>query len=459
MRNSLPFALRPVFGALALGLLATASTAAGEPDLGRVAATSRRTTDAVDRVEISLEVGGDLKVADGKAGGKPVDEKLSVAARLAYEERSLVLPSEPDRPLRALRHYDQIDVVNKVGEGTFQPQLRDTRRLIGVEVRAPKVLLFSPNGALTREELDLIDLPGNSLLVDRLLPDRPVAPQEAWKPPSEAVAALCSLESVKRCDVQCVLTEATGANAKFEMSGSVSGALAGQSTKIELKAKYRFDRKTARIDWFAMALQESRAIGPMGPGLEVVAKLQMKITPVEKSARLGDEAVKHLVTEPSPELQQLSYASVGGGWQMAHDRRWVVITEKGDAAVLRMADQGEYLAQCSITAVAAGSQQKPVSLSDFQDEIRQALGKNFGQFVRAAQTPGEAGYQVYRVEVVGAVSDVPVQWIYSMVLDGQGRRAVLAFVVQGSMSERFGQADQEMVRALRFVDSKVAAKR
>ncbi|MCR4415125.1 MAG: hypothetical protein NUV77_22115 [Thermoguttaceae bacterium] len=432
--------------------------AAADPLAGPFVLSGQPTTGRIDRVEVSLEVGGDLKLAGSGGESKPVTEKLGITARLVYDEKCLEVPSDGDRPLRALRYYDQIDVANKVGDRSFQPGLRDGRRLMAVEVRGTRASVFSPNGTLTRDELDLVDLPGNSLLVDRLLPGKPVALHDSWKPQPEVIAALCGLDAAARCDVTSELVSVTDATAKFEMSGNLSGTVAGASTRIELKAKYRLDRKTGRIDWFAMALKEERAVGPVGPGLSVIANLQMKITPIEDSSHFDDEAAKGLSWDSAEDLKRLRYVSLGGGWELAHDRRWVVVTEKGDSAVLRMADQGEYVAQCSITSTAA-SANEPISLSQFQDEIRQALGKHFGQFVRAAQSPGEAGYQIYRVEVEGAVADVPVQWIYTMVLDGQNRRAVLAFVVQGEMAKRFGQADQDLVRSLRFVDAKVAATR
>jgi hypothetical protein len=441
-----------------LGSMPLPASADADPPAKPFVLASRRTAGRIDRVELALEVGGDLKLGGAGGEAKSVTEKLSVTARLIYDEKCLAVPPDGDQPLRALRYYDQIDVANKVGDRSFQPGLREGRRLMAVEVRGTKASVFSPNGMLTRDELDLVDLPGNSLLVDRLLPDKPVALNDSWKPQPEAIAALCGLDAAVRCDVTSVLVGVTDAAAKFEMSGTLSGTIAGASTRIDLKAKYRLDRKAGRIDWFAMALKEERAIGPVGPGLSVVANLQMKITPIEKSSRFDDEAVQRLSWDSATDLMRLRYQSLGGGWELAHDRRWVVITEKGDSAVLRMADQGEYVAQCSITSTTAGAN-PPISLSDFQDEIRQALGKHFGQFLRAAQSPGEAGYQIYRVEVEGTVADVPVQWIYAMVLDRQNRRAVLAFVVQGAMAQRFGQADQDLVRSLRFLDAKVAANR
>ena len=53
----------------------------------------------------------------------------------------------------------------------MKPALRDEHRLITAELRGPKLTLFSPDGPLSREELDLLDIFGDSLALEGLLPD------------------------------------------------------------------------------------------------------------------------------------------------------------------------------------------------------------------------------------------------------------------------------------------------
>ena len=61
-----------------------------------------------------------------------------------------------------------------VGDAQFAPTLRPEHRLIAVEA-GPQTTLFSPAGNLTRDELDAVDIQADSLLVDRLLPEKLVA--------------------------------------------------------------------------------------------------------------------------------------------------------------------------------------------------------------------------------------------------------------------------------------------
>ena len=77
-----------------------------------------------------------------------------------------------------------------------------------MDVEADKCTLFSPRGALTSDELDLIDISGNTLLLDHLLPDKPVAVGRKWRP-AEKSGRLLQLDEVRRSDVECVLNEVT----------------------------------------------------------------------------------------------------------------------------------------------------------------------------------------------------------------------------------------------------------
>jgi hypothetical protein len=419
---------------------------------------STRSPGMVDRVDSLLDVSGTLKVADKAAADakKSTPLKMNAEATLAYAEKTLQPAASAEKPARAIRHYDKAEASIRVGKDGFKPALRQERSLIGVEIGSSKVVMFCPQGLLTREELDLVDLLGNSLLLDRLLPANPVAVGDTWKHSEELLAALCGLEAVSSSDAQSVLQSVDDGLAQIEMAGYVAGSVNGLSTRMQLKAKYRFDVKAKRITWFALLVKKKREPGPIGPGLDVVARLRMRIVPGAESAELTDAALKGVAMEPTAPLRQLSYASPQGGWRGAHDRRWMLISEKKELTVLRMADEGKYVAQCSVSALSTG-EAKPLALADFQEEIRQALGKNFRQFVRASQSLNEAEYQVYRVVAQGEASGVPMEWIYCRLADKLGRSMVILFTVESNMGERLQENDRELVRAIRFADPKVAA--
>jgi hypothetical protein len=346
-----------------------------------------------------------------------------------------------------------------VGDAGLKPQLRDQRRLIAVELSDSKITMFSPQGRLSDDELQLIDFPGNSLMVDRLLPDHPLAVGDRWKHSEKAIAALCGLDVVVQSDVQSVLKEVADGLARMEMSGRITGKNTGRSVSIEVKAKYHFNLKTARVTWLGLLLKEDSSTGPIKTGLDVAGKLRMTISPLAESAQLSDAAIREVSLECTPELEQLVYASQEGGWEVSHDRRWWVMQSgRQQRAEFRLIDQGEPLADCCIASLAKTDPDKDITLADFQEDVRRGLGKDFGQFVRASQKANSSDYRVYCVVVHGTQAEVPIQWVYTRIADKFGHQVVLVFTLKQADEPRFGQLGEQLVNGLRFVDAKDAAK-
>ena len=441
---------RSVQAALAVALLILAPQIAKTADLAaKQSLKSKHRVGELARIEVALQVGGDLKlVVDGKNKNLP----MSVIANIGYDEQLLALDDD-GHPRRSLRYYDDTRAVIKVEQGGDKPKLDDAHRLIAVERLADAALvLFCPAAALKREELDLIDVPGNSLLGDSLLPREPVAYGESWKLTDQAMAALLTLDAVSWTDVTAVLGETKEGVVEIAAAGSVNGAAGGVSTEIEVKAKYRFDLARGRVVYLAMLIKEKRAVGHIGPGLDTVAKLIVSMTPIEKSIHLTPELVARTQPELTPELESLDYSAVSGQFRFPYDRRWHLTVDDAKLAILRLMDKGELVAQCNVSML-PGEKKSPVTLAEFQHDVQTSLGKNFGQFTNASQSTNEAGYSVLRVVARGVVSELPIEWVYYLIQDPQGKRVSLAFTYEQDLAERFAQADRAMVQRLRMTET------
>ena len=175
------------------------------------------------------------------------------------------------------------------------------------------------------DELELVTAVGESLRLDQLLPGKPVKIGESWKIPDDTVALLLGLEEITSNSVQMVLNEVTPEFARFELAGQVEGKLYGAGNQIGLTAKCRFDRRTGRIDWFAMRLKQSRDIGVVEDGLDATVLVQIKINRLETSEKLSDAALADLPLKPTDDLTLVRYLQSGGGCQLTHDRSWFLI--------------------------------------------------------------------------------------------------------------------------------------
>ncbi|MBN1908274.1 MAG: hypothetical protein JW818_00920 [Pirellulales bacterium] len=417
---------------------------------------SARATGDVDRVVAILEVGGNLKhVKDEKI----VRPKTSLVANFAYDEKTLHLPNKDDNHLRSVRHYDQAKAVAKVDLKVVKPTLPDGRQLIGVDVDATEANLFSPKGPLTREQLDLIDIPGNSMLVDRLLPNKPVAQGDRWTHPDDLIAALLKLDSVAENKLTSTLDKVDGKSALMSMTGRVEGAVGGVTSRMEIQAKYQFNRKTGRIDWLGLLIKEDRDIGHVDQGMDITARLRMQIKPADQpSKHLTDRALAGLPLKPAASLTQLAFAPEDGGWRLLHDRRWFALEDNARIGVLRMIDRGELVAQCNFVTLRRVEPGNQMTLERFQEGIREALGKRFGEFVSASQQANDQNYRILRVVVRGLASDLPIQWHYYLIADRYGRQVSFTFWVEGNLLKRLGSSDQQLIHSFRFDPASVAGK-
>ncbi len=417
----------------------------------------------LSRVTIDLDAGGNdvVRAATDDKGAALKDgaeQKLpmSVAAKLQYDERRLVGAagdtSQNSSPL-AVRHYNRAEGTLKVDTSGLAPKLADDRRLIVVESGAVRPNLYSPAGPLTREQLDLIDLVGNSCLIDRLLPADPIVNGATWKHDATVMGSLLILDSVAVCEVQSVLDEFNASFAKIRLAGVVHGTADGAATQREIRGVYLFDRRLRRITRMNLAVREMRSIGGATPGLQGVGKMQVKIEPLQSSPQLTDEIVAAATRAARTPALNLLYNSASLGFRAPYDRQWFITSEGRETITLRRVDRSDVVAQCTVTRLPPKSLGRQVPLDQFQKDVIYSLGKSFGQLVSSRQWTNAAGHHCFEVVARGAVEDQPVEWHYYLVAPDSGHRISLAFMIEGSMAPRLNQADRRFVEAIELIPS------
>jgi hypothetical protein len=406
-----------------------------------------------------LEAGGDLKV---QHGDKVTPLKMSVVGQLHYQERIVEYPTSGRGDWRSVRQYETATATLKIGQSGVKPSLRKDRRLIAVGVHDTSTTLYSPAGNLSRDELDLLNIAGNgianSLVLDRLPPILPVAIGESWGHSREVVGAMVGLDTVEKSDVESKLIDVADGVARLQMGGRVTGTSEGSTVAMEIKAKYQVDLKTKRVNWLGLLVRENRQIGEVVPGTDVVLRLEMKITSLERSSTLTDAVVRALPAQPPAGSLDLEHRSGDGAWSLVYDRDWYVTADERDLTVLKLLDQGERIVQCNLSSLARVDVAKLPTLAEFQEEVRTALGKNFGEFVEAGQSANQVNYRVYRVVASGTVNDLPIEWHYYLVANELGQQAAFAFTVDAAKASRLKSVDKLLVNQIRFTDPKVAAK-
>ena len=400
-------------------------------------------------VRAVLEVQGELKL--NPDGSKVTKVPLLVEGDLAYEER-LVDTQPTPWSRRSVRYYTKAEARIKVDEGLLAPKLPEEWRTVCAQVDADSSLIYSPMGPLTREQLDLIDVQGNSLLLPRLLPEKPVYIGERWDIDPSILARLLGLDVIVDSNVTCSLNDVEGQTAIIEISGNVEGAVGGVSSEIEFRAKANYDLSQNLISWFAVAMREKRAIGHAEPGFEVTARLRVTVAPLANSERLTDDYLAELPLDATPGASLLSFQAEKARIQLIHDRRWRSMLDRRDLCVLRLVDRGDLIAQCNISELPESEPGKQMSLEAFQADVQRSLGDKFGQIVEGSKSTTEDGKCVLRVLVAGMESEIPIQWVYYHVSNDAGRRAAIAFTLETKLVERFAEADRTLIETFQFGD-------
>lgn len=402
-------------------------------------------------MKVLVEVEGKLKL---NADGQEVKHlPLKVQGELQYVERVLS-QSKQWSDVRLVRLYQSAQAKIRLHESDLIHELRPERRLVAVESHSKNAVLFSPNGPLTREELDLIELPGSGLALEGLLPPQAMKIGSQWPLAEATIARLLGLEAVSQQDVSCTLDSVKENVAIVSLAGKVTGAVGGVSSDIELKGKLNFDLAQRAVTWLTLGYKENRAIGHAQPGFEVVTKLRMVSAPAQATAELSDRALAGLSLKADGGQTLIELDSEAGGFQVAHDRRWSVMLERNDLTVLRLVDRGDLIAQCNITPRPPLAKDEQLSMEGFQDDVKRVLAKNFDEMVEATEDAGDNGLRVLRVVVAGKVGELAIQWTYYHLSDDRGHRASLVFTIESSLLERFAHIDRELVGNFRFLEGK-----
>jgi hypothetical protein len=187
-------------------------------------------------------------------------------------------------------------------------------------------------------------------------------------------------------------------------------------------------------------------------GLDWTFQVKVRITPSTDSDELSEKALEGLTLKPTEELLRVQYQMDRGGIQLTHDRAWFLTGHYSDQDEIHRLDHSQDIALCKVAPQPQLSVAKLPTAAQFQENVRKALGGNFGEIVDVSEVQNDSHLRVLRVAVKGKDGDVPVRWTYYHVSDPDGRQVTLAFRVEEKNVDAFGRADEALAQSLRFVE-------
>lgn len=426
--------------------------AVGEKSTAGFPLMAKRQAGDQAEVTVSLEVGGEIVVADDKGREKRLP--MSVVAKCGYREQLLAWPAEAAEPARSLRRYSEALATIKGEDRGTDLSLPEDVGMIVAELAPEGAALAGLDQPLSREQFDLVNIVGNTLAIDRLLPNKTIAESDGWDHDASAIGPLLGMDHVAVCEVRSVVTGEESRQVKIRLAGTVHGTVDGAATEMELRGAYLYHLDAGRITKLNLTIKEVRKAGEVSPGLDVSAKLTLVAATVARGVEspLDDASLERAGAKTSPELRQLLVDAPARGYRFCHDSSWFVTAEARELMSLRQLDRGDLLAHCNVTTMPPRSPEKSLTLEAFQQDVGKALGEKMKEIEAATEWETPTGCRCLGVLANGTVEEVPVQWRYYHLSDAAGRQATIAVTVEQSLLERFADGDRPLVDSMTLVD-------
>lgn len=408
------------------------------------------------RVRTELDVKGNADLPRNPLISRERQRQLPIQSEAVfdYEERyrrpaGAVVGS----PVTACeRYYLEGERTSVVADERQQVSIRDAVRRVIVRRDTLPEVIYAKGDYFTHDELQLLHVPASSAAVDELLPEMAVRKGSKYSVDGEALWSLLNLSVVDACDVQAEVVDITDSFARIELRGKVEGAVEGVTTVIRLLGKLTFDRRQRVSTWLAMALHETREIGNAEPGFDVTATIKMLRKPLIEPARLQDTPSPiQFTSEVPPQRLLINISSDELGFSALMDRRWRMMRDIPGSAVMRMIDHDRSIAQCVFRSPAKLEPGRHRTLEAFQDDVRQTLGDQLREVLKADQRLTDSGLRALTVTAQGEAEGVPVLWILLHLSDDSGRRLLATFTMDGDSVDAFSGSDVQLANSLRLV--------
>lgn len=391
-----------------------------------------------------VEVKGTLRFA------KNPDLKQAVSAALSYRERRLLGPGEEAEALRSLREYETAESDIAVADTKTTMRLPDTLKLIVAQGRTEGVELYGLNGHLTDDELNLIRSPADSLALIALLPGKELEVGEQWTVSGWAFQMLTSLDAVIKGELVCTLASVEQGIAKVKVTGKLEGAAVGSMTEVKLTGIFSYNLAGKFISDADFQQTETRAVGPISPGLDITARIRLLRQPAKVPGRLSDAKLIDLAsTDPDEAAKALRFESP---WNISlqHNRQWHGCEINDKVAVFRLMEDGNFIAECALASIPAAKPGQHLAEQTFLSDIRRSLGEQFQTMSKGDVIPSNDRKFIYRVTAEGADGDRHLTWVYYLVADPSGRQASFRFIVETEMYEKLTKYDRPLVESIKF---------
>jgi hypothetical protein len=398
------------------------------------------------QIHIDMKLSGEMRI---KKDGKTVPLKLEATAVHSYPERMLAV-AVGGVVQKTARVYETAKATITVGEDRVERTLRPERRLFVSQRYRDQGLVYSPAGALMREELELTAGQFDSCAVTGVLPGKDVAVGDTWSVPASTVQALCNFEGVTEHALTGKLESVSADTATFRLSGTATGIDTGAIVKLKIDAVGRFDLKAKRLVSLEWSQKDERDQGPISPVTVVESTTTLKRQPIEQPDSLSDVALVSVPADEDPPapMTQLDYRDPQGRFAFMYSREWQITAQAKEHLVMRYMDRGDFVAQVTFTPWKKTDKGKHMTAEDFKQAMNDTGGWEPEKELQSGEVPSENGRWVYRYSVLGHTDGVAAVQNFYLIATPEGEQLIAVFTMTPKQVEKFGARDLSLVGSL-----------
>lgn len=400
--------------------------------------------------DVKLQVDYDGAVIIFSQGEEEGQEKettlpLEVRARFAFEQQSMFSAKQ------AIRHYQKAAAKIKINKRETTSALEQTNQninayLAGSRSQTKPVLFASESDILQQSEQELITTPFDFLALPGFFTNPEAELNKAWKPKDQDVINVLAIHRIYTNDVKLTVKSHNEVETKIYITGNATGEVDGEDVSVELRGVALIDNRENFVKSLRVNINENRNAGQISPGFEGLVKLDLKAT-TRDSAQIIPRSV---ISQARQFRSQKLAWKPNNSFQIFFDPRWRLITNENQAAIMRLLDDGDLLAQCNIVQLPNLPKNTVPELKEFRDEVEKIIEGSPAQIIAADKRMTSRDLHVLQVEVLGEEAGIPIRWVYNHVSHDDGRRLTFVFTVEDEVYDYFSKFGHSLVDAVVF---------
>lgn len=399
----------------------------------------------------STQIGYKISI-DGKvmtpspAGMQKFD--LASTGRFEFQQHRRTTELSGPASISALRVFDLAGTETIVGQDHRTAiRLPRNRAKIRIYGRDNQLVSFCDKELLSRNELDLIQMPFDPLALQHVLPLGKVAVEETWNTDAWVMPMLTGIETAIDQSATCTLKSLTPEQAVITFTGKIEGAVRGSAANVTYSGQLSLDRNSGLITSFKGQQKEKRTAGPVSPGLDITANVTWT------QAKTSTRSVTIDAITPDPKLEQLQFTTPQR-LSFRHSREWHLFHQTGSVTMLRQIRNGELISQCNISTQVTVPPNKFTPDEEFRRDVLNSVSDREGELISEKTIRQDDAWRIRHIRTKGAAEKETIFWDHYLCSAASGEQFTLLFSHLESDQSEFGPEAKELLATLRMLQKR-----